>query len=264
MKAPRSRYRVVRWAVRFQRHGEYLMRDWPLAAVAERQRQPELMDQPGLDMAEHARALDGLRRINRVSRSAAIYWPELRRLAETQAGRPLRVLDLASGGGDVPISLALRAMRAGLAMHFEACDKSSDAMRFASDRAAARGVAIHFFRLDVLADEVPAGFDVIISSLFFHHLDGCEAVRLLQKMACAAGELILINDLLRGPIEYAMAWAGCRLLSRSPIVRHDGPVSVSAAFTMPEVRELARQAALDGIQLTRHWPGRFLLSWRRP
>jgi SAM-dependent methyltransferase len=239
------------------------MRDWPLVAMAHRRRRPELMDQPGLDLAEHAHALDGLGRINRVSRSAAIYWRALCLLARAHTGRPLRVLDLASGGGDVPIALAARAMRSGVAMHFEGCDKSGDAMRFATDRAAARGIAIRFFQLDVVLDEVPSGFDVIFSALFLHHLSGSEAAGLLQRMGRAAGELILVNDLLRGPIEYAMAWAGCHLLSRSPIVRHDGPVSVSAAFTMTEVRELARQADLEGVKLTRHWPGRFLLSWSR-
>ena len=77
------------------------------------------------------------------------------------------------------------------------------------------------------------------------------------------GKLIMINDLLRGPLEYALAWTGCRLLTRSRIVRHDGPVSVRAAFTMGEVRDLASQAGLEGVNLTRHWPGRFLLSWSR-
>ena len=39
------------------------------------------MDQPGLDAAEHARALRGLTRINSVSGSAGILWPSLRGLA---------------------------------------------------------------------------------------------------------------------------------------------------------------------------------------
>jgi hypothetical protein len=82
-------------------------------------------------------------------------------------------------------------------------------------------------------------------------------------MASAAGRIILINDLLRGPIEYVLAWAGCRLLSRSPVVRHDGPVSVRAAFNLAEVRDLAKQAGMDGVKLSTHWPGRFLLSWSR-
>jgi SAM-dependent methyltransferase len=239
------------------------MRAEPLLAARERRRRPELMDQPGLDPAEHARALIGLRRINRVSQSAAMYWPDLRRLAEAKPGGPLRVLDVATGGGDVPMALARRAIRRGLDFAIEGCDKSATAVQFASAQAAACALPVRFFALDVLNDDIPAGFDAIMSSLFLHHLGAREAALLLERMARAAGKLIMINDLLRGPIEYAMAWAGCRLLSRSPVVWHDGPASVRAAFTMSEVRDLASEAGLEHVKLTRHWPGRFLLSWRR-
>ena len=83
--------------------------------LSKRCRQAELMDQPGLDAGEHAHALHGLARINRLSRSDAILWPAIERLARAGRGSPIRVLDVASGGGDVPIALAKRASRAGLA-----------------------------------------------------------------------------------------------------------------------------------------------------
>jgi SAM-dependent methyltransferase len=219
------------------------------------------MDQPGLDAAEHAWALRGLCRINQFSRSAAMYWPELQRVAQARPGRTLRVLDVATGGGDVPIALARRAIRSGLAITIEGCDKSPRAVQFAGEQAAARALPLRFFTLDALTDEIPTGFDAIVFSLFLHHLDDHQTVRFLKRIKDAAGTLIMINDLLRGPIEYAMAWAGCRLLSRSPVVRHDGPASVRAAFTLREVRDLASRAGLEGAKLTRHWPGRFLLSW---
>jgi SAM-dependent methyltransferase len=235
----------------------------PEVVVATRQRRPELMDGPDLDSVEHARALIGLGRINWVSRSAAIYWPELRRIASAHSGAPLRVLDLASGGGDVPLALACRAMKSRLDLRIEGCDRSFEATQFASEQAAVRGVPVRFFSLDALADEIPSGYDVIISSLFLHHLAEDDAVGLLERMARAAEKAIMINDLIRGSLEYALAWVGCRLLSSSPIVRHDGPVSVRAAFTLPEVRELAASAGLHHLHLTRRWPGRFLLLWSR-
>jgi SAM-dependent methyltransferase len=235
----------------------------PALAAPNRCRRPELMDQPGLGAAEHARALEGLRRINRISQSAAMYWPKLCMFANAGCGETLRVLDLASGGGDVAISLVRRARRSGLDLLVEGCDKSSEATLFARDRASSCGTPIRFFTLDVLKDEIPSGYDVIMTSLFLHHLDEPDAVALLARMARAALRGILINDLVRGPLEYALAWAGCRLLSRSRIVHHDGPVSVLAAFTIPEAYRLAELACLEGVQIRRHWPGRFLLSWSR-
>ena len=222
------------------------------------------MDQPGLDTREHARALAGLRRINRVSRSAAMYWAEICRFAKHRSDGPLRVLDLACGGGDVPIALALRA--AAVAPR-STNRRMRQKLRSRADRprpGRTAGAPVRFFTLDVLEAEIPSGYDIVISSLFLHHLAEPDAVKLLERMARAAARGILINDLVRGPIQYALAWIGCHVLTFSPIVRHDGPVSVRAAFTIPEVRRLASQAGLDHIQLTRHWPGRFLLSWSRP
>jgi SAM-dependent methyltransferase len=221
------------------------------------------MDQPGLDSAAHARALYGLGRINRVSRSAAILWPALAELIGRKHGGPIRVLDLASGGGDVVIALARRAARAGLDLRIDGCDISPVAVEFARRRAEDASVPMQFFRFNVLEEPIPDDYDAVMCSLFLHHLGDDEAVLLLAKMADAAGDLILVNDLLRSQLGYRLAWTACRLLSRSPIVRHDGPASVDAAFSLDEVDGLARRAGLVGARLTRQWPLRFLLSWSR-
>jgi SAM-dependent methyltransferase len=228
------------------------------ASLAERHRRPEVMDDPALDPVEHARALRGLGRINALSRSAAILWPAIARLAREKGGTT-RVLDLASGGGDVPIALAGRAGAAGLDIEIEGSDASSEAVRFATGRARGR---VPFRMLDAIREPIPGGFDVLTCSLFLHHLDGAEACRLLAKMAAA--RLVLVNDLARTRAGYWLAWAGCRVLSRSPVVHHDGPVSVAAAFTPDEVLHLAMEAGLAGGTVTRRWPERFLFAWSRP
>jgi 2-polyprenyl-3-methyl-5-hydroxy-6-metoxy-1,4-benzoquinol methylase len=221
------------------------------------------MDQPGLDAAEHAHALHGLARINRLSRSDAILWPAIERLARNWGDSPIRVLDVASGGGDVPIALAKRALRSGLRVQVEGCDVSLEAVRYARRQAEQSGLSLRFFNLDVLNEPIPAGYDVVTCSLFLHHLAEAEASSFLRRAADATGRLLLVNDLVRGPIGYLLAWSACRLLTRSPVVRYDGPVSVAGAFTLAEVRELAERAGLEGVSLTRRWPRRFLLSWSR-
>jgi 2-polyprenyl-3-methyl-5-hydroxy-6-metoxy-1,4-benzoquinol methylase len=221
------------------------------------------MDQPGLDQAVHSQALRGLGRINRVSASSSILWPAIASLASRDTRRPIRVLDLATGGGDVPISLARRARRAGFDVGIEGCDISPVAVAFAARAAEAAGVAVRFFPLDALNEALPEGYHIVTCSLFLHHLAEDDAVRLLRKMAEAARCMILVNDLLRSRAGYWLAWTGCRALSRSPIVHHDGPASVRAAFRLEEVRTLAERAGLNGIRLERRWPWRFLLSWSR-
>lgn len=231
--------------------------------LAHRLRRPEIMDQPGLDAGRHSAALRGLGRINRVSLSASILWPAIAGLARAQPGQTVRVLDLASGGGDVPIGLARRARRAGLDVRIDGCDISPVAVEFAARAADDAGADVSFFRLDTLNDPVPEGYNVLMCSLFLHHLADDEAVALLRRMAGAARSMVLVNDLLRSRIGYGLAQMGCRLLSRSPVVHHDGPASVRAAFTLDEVRELSARAGLEGARLGRRWPWRFLLSWSR-
>ncbi len=228
-----------------------------------RHRRRELMDDPALDVAEHIRALQGLARINRLSRSDAILWPAIAELVRDARETPLRVLDLASGGGDVVLALAARAAAVRLNIEFEGSDVSADAVRFATAKAAERRTATHFEVLDVLNEPIPDGYDIVMCSLFLHHLEDEQAVTVLSKMAVAARRRVLVNDLIRSRAGYLLAWAGCHLLSRSPIVRYDGPVSVAGAYTIAEISSLADRAGLEGVRLSRHWPCRFLLSWSR-
>jgi ubiquinone/menaquinone biosynthesis C-methylase UbiE len=225
-----------------------------------RRLQPEVMDQPGLDPARHRQALRGLRRINLWSRSARTLWPALASLARVTP-RPLRVLDLATGGGDVPIRLWHRARRVGLSMTIEGCDVSSVAVEHAISEAERRDAAVRFFVADALNATLPDGYDAIVCSLFLHHLTAEQAVSLLRRMGAAAGRLVLVNDLVRSRIGLWVARVGTRLLSLSRVVHVDGPRSVEGAFTIPEARVLADRAGLHGAMVERRWPCRFLLTW---
>jgi SAM-dependent methyltransferase len=229
------------------------------ASLRQRNKQPEIMDQPGLPAEQHRQALRGLARINWISGSDRILWPALRQLAQVTA-RPLRVLDIATGGGDVPIRLQERAKRAGLPIEFAGADISSTAI----DHARQRGAAVDFFTLDALHAALPTDYDVIISSLFLHHLEAEEAIDLLRRMGRATRSLLLVNDLLRSQPGYWLAWMGTRVLSMSHVVHVDGPLSVAGAFSLAEARQMAEAAGLQDAAVAWRWPFRFLLKWRRP
>ena len=231
-----------------------------LASLARRAVVPELMDDPGLDPAEHRRALRGLARINRWSRSAAILWPVLLDVARRVHGRPVRVLDVATGAGDVPVGLWRRAKAAGALVEIDACDVSPTALGHAAELA--RETAVRFFRHDVLADTLPGGYDLVTCSLFLHHLSEPDAVTALRRMK-DAGAAVAVNDLSRSRAGFVVVWAACRLLTRSPVVHFDGPVSVRAAFTPREALALAERAGLSGATVERRRPCRFLLRWGR-
>ncbi len=101
-----------------------------------------------------------------------------------------------------------------------------------------------------------------MSSLFLHHLDDAAAAGTLRRFAEAAPRG-LVHDLRRSRSAHALAVAGCRLLSRSPVVHADGPQSVEAGFTAAEMAALAVEAGLPNARVTRKPFGRFHLSWLR-
>lgn len=223
---------------------------------------PELMDDPGIARAEHHSALAGLQRLNRWTRNASLLWPTLRELATERDDQPLRVLDIATGAGDIPIQLALRAQSAGLDLEFEACDVSHEALAFARENCSRAEVDIKLFSLDAISDPIEARYDVVFCSQFLHHLPDSQAIDVLAKMIQSASRRVIVVDLVRSRWNWLQVWMATRLLSRSPIVHFDGPQSIRAAFQLSEVQRLARDAGCSDFRIRSSWPCRFVLIER--
>jgi hypothetical protein len=103
----------------------------------------------------------------------------------------------------------------------------------------------------------------VYCTLFAHHLDEIDVIRLLEGMALRSRKLVLVDDLIRSRLGFALAWIGTRLLSRSWVVHTDGPLSVRGALRPDEMMTIAKQAGLEDAQINRSWPERYLLSWAR-
>jgi 2-polyprenyl-3-methyl-5-hydroxy-6-metoxy-1,4-benzoquinol methylase len=224
-----------------------------------------MMDQPDLDVRRHVQALDALGRANAVSLTAAAIWPAIRAAATNVTQWPLRVLDIASGGGHVLLSLARRAVRDGIDIEWLGWDLSPVAIDYARTLASRAGVqGVRFERADALRDPMPAGPDIVACTLFLHHLPDPDAAALLGRMRDAARHTVVVSDLRRTILGAAFTWVGCRILSRSEVFRVDGMRSAAAAFTTDEARALADRAGLTGAHVFQVWPQRWLLTWRKP
>ena len=211
-----------------------------------RNRQAELMDQPGLGVGEHRAALDALGRGHRLLRTVDVLWAHIRELA-AEAGTPLRVLDVACGGGDVAVGLWRKSVAVGTPIVMDGCDISPVAIAPARELASRRRANVDFFERDVLRQPLPREYDVVVTSLFLHHLSQADAVRLLRDMADSARLSVLVVDQLRSRSNYWLSVAATRLVTRSRVARVDGPLSVEGAFTVDETQALAAAAQLDDV-----------------
>ncbi len=239
-----------------------------MADVSARLRSPELMDDPSLPAADHSAALRGLARINSLAMTnramASSVLAEVRQIiASTSraAAAPVRVLDIATGGGDLPVAIALAAKAAGLKVAVHGCDFSPIALRHAAEFAASKGADVQLFSHDIVAAELPARYDIITCGLFLHHLDEPEILTVLGRLARATDGVLLVQDLKRSSLGLLLSRLVPRVLTRSPVVHVDAVLSVQGALTMNELESLARKAGLSDATVTALFPQRMQLRY---
>lgn len=226
-----------------------------------RDRQPELMDDPNLPRDQHEHALAGLARLNRFSGVSRSTYRHLRRYADAIGNRPLRVLDVASGSGDVPLSWVKKSKRDSLPIELTMVDSSQVALDEQQRRAGKAGFKVESIQLDCLQSPLPTGFDLVTCSLFMHHLEDHQAVYLLQSMQASTEHAMLICDLERTRFNLEVVRVVSQLLTRSPVVHTDGLLSVRAAYTRAEFKKLAEDALSRPMRISPSFPCRFLATF---
>jgi ubiquinone/menaquinone biosynthesis C-methylase UbiE len=208
------------------------------------------MDAPGVDAVELERSLADLRGVNRwlggESTALGAVLPLVRRLK----GREVRVLDVATGSGDLPLALSRRARAAGVRVRIVATDLHEGTLAAARAHTAA-DPNVRVQSADALALPFEDGaFDLAMCHTALHHFDEHDAIRALRELNRVARCGVVVTDLYRS----RPALLGARLLAvtvwrRHPVTRHDGPHSVAAAFTPRELEEMAAAAGLNGARV---------------
>ncbi len=221
--------------------------------------QPEEMDDPQLPEEPHRAALYGLARLNRATAIAPVIYRRIRRLA-LAAKRPVKVLDIATGSGDLPIYWAKRAAREGLAIQCTGIDFSAVAIAVGREEAAKANVSVDFIQRDVLRDRLPTGYDILTCGLFMHHLEIAQIRQLLLSMQSAQQMAMIICDLERSMLNLACVWFAAHSLSRCPIVHRDAVRSVRAALTREEFQRIVEQTLGRTPRISGLPPCRFLAT----
>ncbi len=220
------------------------------------------MDDPGIAPGLHDSALDGLARLNRLAGVARGFLRPLEALLRVTSLRPVKILDLATGSGDLPVALDRRLARhlPDIERQWIGADISDHALARASDRASAAGLRFEPCRVDVLADSLPP-CDIAMCSLFLHHLTHDEAVTCIRRLHDAARIGVVVGDLRRTRLGLLLAGGAARLLTRSPVVHTDAPASVRAAFDDREFAAILSDAAVREPRNSRVFPERRIAWW---
>jgi len=212
----------------------------------------EMMDR-STAFEELAGSLHAITRLNRFFGGSRLTLRHVRDLLDAlPADRPVTVLDVGAGAADIPVALVRWVRRAGRRIRVFALDRDSATLTYARGYAAAYP-EITLVQGDALALPVrPDSVDVVISALTLHHLPPEEAVRYLAEIDGAARLGWVVNDLVRGRVAHRLVWLLTRIVTRSGMARHDGPMSVLRSYTPPEVAALCEKAGLFDVKVVHH------------
>lgn len=153
--------------------------------------------------------------------------------------RDIRILDVATGSADIPLAFQRYAHRAGIPIRLFASDILMDVLHEAERHTRGNVPLICHSALAMPYNDNE--MDIVTFSKALHHFTPAEARILLREMVRVARHAVIVCDLNRSwPAYWAAHILG--LVLRSPISRHDGPLSVLRAYTATEVCELASRA----------------------
>lgn len=206
---------------------------------------PEWMDVAETATPELERDLRNLESLNRRFGAHQLVLdyltPVLRR------GQPLRIVDLGTGGADIPRAVVTRARESGCPVTVTAVDRQQATLDIA-EKFSAGFPEIRLVRADFLNFAEGTRYDVVLCNLVLHHLEETDAIRLLRRCRELTRGAALVSDLRRSRLAQAGIFAVTELFYREPMTRHDARLSAERAFSYPELHKLAVAAGWWGFR----------------
>lgn len=215
----------------------------------------EEMDKPDCDPATLERTYAQFGLINRSVAGWHRTWARhIRPVLSTSRSNTL--LDIGSGGGDVPRAFARWAARDGFTLEITAIDPDERAQAFASSQPTTPGLT---FRQAFSSELVKEGaqFDVVTSNHVLHHLSPEELRGLLSDSERLSTRLALHSDIERTRIGFVL-FSVATLPLRGSFIRHDGLTSIRRSYLAKELRAVVP----ENWRVERQIPFRNLLVHR--
>lgn len=225
---------------------------------------PELMDTEECSFEDFRSCLEQLAQVNRLSfayRPTLAFFAELHRAGLLSRPRPIRIADMGCGYGDMLRRIDRWAEQRRIAVDLVGIDFNPWATRAARE-ATPPGRQIRWLTENLFDYRPAASIDIVISSLFTHHLHDDVLIRFVSWMEERARIAWLVNDLQRHPLPYYAVKLAFFATRRHRFMQHDGPVSIASAFRRSDWQRYVQAAGipLDAVSIERWMPFRLRVS----
>ena len=104
---------------------------------------------------------------------------------------------------------------------------------------------------------------IIFNSLFCHHFDDAQMIKILKWMNENAAMGFFVNDLHRHQLAFYSIKLLTKLFSKSYLVKNDAPLSVEKGFSRIELERYLREAGITEFDIEWKWAFRWLITSRK-
>ena len=203
--------------------------------------------------AEITASLRDMQSLNRWFGGEATSLTLLRRVLARSGGDSLRLLETGAGLGNVPLAARNVLRRSGISVEVTLLDRVPGHLGRGAPAVVGDALALPFR---------DGSFDVVSCCLFAHHLGPGEILAYMNEALRVAKTAVLINDLIRHPVHFALACAA-RPFYRSRLTRHDAPASVRRAYTVAEMRDMLKSSRATQVEVKQHFLYRMgAIAWK--
>ena len=214
-------------------------------------------------MDQIAPVLSDLTKFNKLSGTARQITRSIIKIIGNSRPITLKLLDIGTGSGDVLCEVTRQLSLRGVIVDAVGVDMNPVSVEYAATRAKVLKSPVKFQQYDALDAANSLDYDIIISSLFLHHLDESDLRALFSSIASHARLGMVMNDLERSLLGYNLTWIVTHALSRSYIIRQDGLTSVKGAFKKNEMVSLLQSSGLQKGRVNRAFPARLMINWKK-
>src|SRR4030095_10540087 len=204
----------------------------------------EMMDRDQPPSAELERDLERIRQLNRWFGSYHLVLGFIR--SWIRPADKLRIVDLATGSGDIPRLIVDYARKISAKIEIDALDRQPATLEIAG-RLSANYPEICYREANILEWKSVESYDITLCTLALHHFSNEDAVRLLCRCCQVSKSFVVVSDWRRSFSLVAGVYVLSALFFREPMTRYDARLSAIRAFSFSEMRDLARRAGWENF-----------------
>ncbi len=163
--------------------------------------------------------------------------------------KPLRIIDLGCGGGDLALAVAKSLRRHKIECNITGIDGNANTLVYAQKKCAAFS-EINFLQADILIKEfIIQPCDILISSHFMYHFTADGLIVFLKKNLSSISTAIIFSELKRNRLAMCLFKFSHFLLPISKLAKEDGLLAIKRSFSEKEWLAILPQAGIDTYRL---------------